>query len=229
MESDSSPCCFLANDGAGTHGCSGPATGLGPVAPPREACWLRAAQQATLPAGQDPAVAVAADTRDKPKPPREKDELEQAQIKGPVDMPPRAGAKEKQEEAQLDRPGQGGPGGQAGAGCRGRDSQGLGSSPQLCPRLVLPAPFLLWVRCLLCPPRAAGWPLSICHFLETASVPTTARAEAASLAWPAVGTSSQSTALDGIPLPLHALPLHALPLHALPLHALPVHALPLPL
>ncbi|XP_059527481.1 putative sodium-coupled neutral amino acid transporter 10 isoform X3 [Myotis daubentonii] len=64
------------------------------------------AEAAQLP-GQDPAVAVAADTRDKPKPPREKDELEQAQIKGPVDMPPRAGAKEKQEEAQLDRPGQG--------------------------------------------------------------------------------------------------------------------------
>ncbi|XP_023604517.1 LOW QUALITY PROTEIN: putative sodium-coupled neutral amino acid transporter 10 [Myotis lucifugus] len=69
------------------------------------------AEAAQLP-GQDPAVAVAADTRDKPKPPREKDELEQAQIKGPVDVPPRAGAKEKQEEAQLDRPGQGGPGGQ---------------------------------------------------------------------------------------------------------------------
>ncbi|XP_027986232.2 putative sodium-coupled neutral amino acid transporter 10 isoform X1 [Eptesicus fuscus] len=64
------------------------------------------AEVAQLP-GQDPAVAVAADTRDKPKPPREKDELEQAQIKGPVDVPPREGAKEKQEEAQLDRPGQG--------------------------------------------------------------------------------------------------------------------------
>ncbi|XP_036268086.1 putative sodium-coupled neutral amino acid transporter 10 isoform X1 [Pipistrellus kuhlii] len=60
------------------------------------------------PPGQDPAVAAAADTRDKPKPPpREKDELEQAQIKGPVDVPPREGAKDKQEEAQLDRPGQG--------------------------------------------------------------------------------------------------------------------------
>lgn len=64
------------------------------------------AEVAQLP-GQDPAVAVAADTRDKPKLPREKDELEQAQIKGPVDVPPREGAKEKQEEAQLDRPGQG--------------------------------------------------------------------------------------------------------------------------
>lgn len=61
------------------------------------------------PPGQDLAVAVAADTRDKPKPPppRQKDELEQAQIKGPVDVPPREGAKDKQEEAQLDRPGQG--------------------------------------------------------------------------------------------------------------------------
>lgn len=65
------------------------------------------AEVAQLP-GQDPAMAVAADTRDKPKPPpREKDELEQAQIKGPVEVPPREGAKEKQEEVQLDRPGQG--------------------------------------------------------------------------------------------------------------------------
>lgn len=54
------------------------------------------------------AVAVAADGRNKPKlPPHEKDEMEQAQIKGPVDVPPREDTKEKQEEVQLDRPGQG--------------------------------------------------------------------------------------------------------------------------
>ncbi|XP_066093823.1 solute carrier family 38 member 10 isoform X2 [Saccopteryx bilineata] len=56
---------------------------------------------------QDPIVDVAVDSQDKPKPPHEKDEMEQAQIKGPVDIPPREDAKEKQEEVQLDRPGQG--------------------------------------------------------------------------------------------------------------------------
>ncbi|XP_045046166.2 solute carrier family 38 member 10 isoform X2 [Desmodus rotundus] len=64
------------------------------------------AEAAQLPA-QDPGMDVASDSRDKPKLPREKDEMEQAQIKGPVDVPPREDAKEKQEEAQLDRPGQG--------------------------------------------------------------------------------------------------------------------------
>ncbi|XP_032471178.1 putative sodium-coupled neutral amino acid transporter 10 isoform X8 [Phocoena sinus] len=57
--------------------------------------------------GQNPIVDVAEDSRDKPKLPNEKDEMEQAQIKGPVNLPPREDAKEKQEEAQLDRPGQG--------------------------------------------------------------------------------------------------------------------------
>ncbi|XP_026936786.1 solute carrier family 38 member 10 isoform X2 [Sagmatias obliquidens] len=57
--------------------------------------------------GQNPIVDVAEDSRDKPKLPNEKDEMEQAQIKGPVNVPPREDAKEKQEEAQLDRPGQG--------------------------------------------------------------------------------------------------------------------------
>nr|XP_045744244.1 putative sodium-coupled neutral amino acid transporter 10 isoform X5 [Mirounga angustirostris] len=57
--------------------------------------------------GQNPIVDVAEDGRDKPKLPDEKDEMEQAQIKGPVDVPQREGAKEKEEEAQLDRPGQG--------------------------------------------------------------------------------------------------------------------------
>lgn len=50
----------------------------------------------------------AEDGRDKPKLPNDKDEMEQAQIKGPVNVPPREDAKEKQEEVQLHRPGQGG-------------------------------------------------------------------------------------------------------------------------
>ncbi|XP_017652476.1 putative sodium-coupled neutral amino acid transporter 10 isoform X2 [Nannospalax galili] len=56
---------------------------------------------------QDPVVDVAEDSRERPKPPEEKGELEQAQIKGPVDVPGGEVAKEKQEAAQLDRPGQG--------------------------------------------------------------------------------------------------------------------------
>ncbi|XP_063573916.1 solute carrier family 38 member 10 isoform X3 [Pongo abelii] len=56
---------------------------------------------------QDPVVAVAEDGREKPKLPKEREELEQAQIKGPVDVPGREDGKEAQEEAQLDRPGQG--------------------------------------------------------------------------------------------------------------------------
>uniref|UniRef100_A0A8C2SAJ2 Amino acid transporter transmembrane domain-containing protein n=1 Tax=Capra hircus TaxID=9925 RepID=A0A8C2SAJ2_CAPHI len=63
-------------------------------------------EAAQLP-GQNPIVDVAEDGRDKPKLPNEKDEMEQAQIKGPVNVPPREEAKEKQEAAQLDRPGQG--------------------------------------------------------------------------------------------------------------------------
>ncbi|XP_046531315.1 putative sodium-coupled neutral amino acid transporter 10 isoform X2 [Equus quagga] len=57
--------------------------------------------------GQNPVVDVAGDGREKPKLPREKDEMEQAQIKGPVNVPQREDAEEKQEEVQLDRPGQG--------------------------------------------------------------------------------------------------------------------------
>ncbi|KAM6175965.1 solute carrier family 38 member 10 isoform 2-T2 [Erethizon dorsatum] len=56
---------------------------------------------------QDPVVAVAEDGREKPKLLEEKEELEPAQIKGPVDMPGGEEAVEKQEAAQLDRPGQG--------------------------------------------------------------------------------------------------------------------------
>ncbi|XP_040495969.1 putative sodium-coupled neutral amino acid transporter 10 isoform X3 [Ursus maritimus] len=76
-----------------------------------EAEGVRKAEAARLPGtqspGQNPIVEVAEDGRDKPKLPNEKDEMEQAQIKGPVNVPQREGAKEKQEEAQLDRPGQG--------------------------------------------------------------------------------------------------------------------------
>ncbi|XP_047614948.1 putative sodium-coupled neutral amino acid transporter 10 isoform X2 [Phacochoerus africanus] len=57
--------------------------------------------------GQNPIVDVAEDGRGEPKLPDEKDEVERAQIKGPVNVPPREDAKEKQEVAQLDRPGQG--------------------------------------------------------------------------------------------------------------------------
>nr|BAT46533.1 solute carrier family 38, member 10 [Tokudaia muenninki] len=55
---------------------------------------------------QDPVV-VAAESQEKPKPAEEKEALEQAQIKGPVDVPGGDAPKEKQEAAQLDRPGQG--------------------------------------------------------------------------------------------------------------------------
>lgn len=57
--------------------------------------------------GQNPIVDVAEDGRGEPKLPDEKEEVERAQIKGPVNVPPREDAKEKQEVAQLDRPGQG--------------------------------------------------------------------------------------------------------------------------
>ncbi|XP_052051629.1 putative sodium-coupled neutral amino acid transporter 10 isoform X8 [Apodemus sylvaticus] len=56
---------------------------------------------------QDPVVAVAADSQGKPKPAEDKEVLQQAQIKGPVDVPGGDAPKEKQEAAQLDRPGQG--------------------------------------------------------------------------------------------------------------------------
>lgn len=56
---------------------------------------------------QDPVVAIAVDSQEKPKPAEEKEVLEQAQIKGPVDVPGGDAPKEKQEAAQLDRPGQG--------------------------------------------------------------------------------------------------------------------------
>ncbi|KAM5308031.1 solute carrier family 38 member 10 isoform 2-T3 [Glossophaga mutica] len=76
-----------------------------------EAEGVMKAEAAQLPgtrlSGPDRGVDVAADGRDKPQPPREKDEMERAQIKGPVDVPLREDAKEKQEAAQLDRPGQG--------------------------------------------------------------------------------------------------------------------------
>ncbi|XP_004709292.3 putative sodium-coupled neutral amino acid transporter 10 [Echinops telfairi] len=56
---------------------------------------------------QNPGVEVAEDSRNKPKVPGQKDEAEQAQIKGPVEAPLRGGAQEKPQAAQLDRPGQG--------------------------------------------------------------------------------------------------------------------------
>uniref|UniRef100_A0A8C8XYA1 Solute carrier family 38 member 10 n=1 Tax=Panthera leo TaxID=9689 RepID=A0A8C8XYA1_PANLE len=71
-----------------------------------EAEGIIEAEAARLP-GQNPMVDVAEDGRDKPKLPNNKEETEQAQIKGPVNVPPREDAKNKQEEVQLDRPGQG--------------------------------------------------------------------------------------------------------------------------
>ncbi|XP_031207060.1 putative sodium-coupled neutral amino acid transporter 10 isoform X3 [Mastomys coucha] len=56
---------------------------------------------------QDPIVVVAEDSQEKLKPAEDKEVLEQAQIKGPVDVPGGEAPKEKQEAAQLDRPGQG--------------------------------------------------------------------------------------------------------------------------
>ncbi|XP_046950063.1 putative sodium-coupled neutral amino acid transporter 10 isoform X3 [Lynx rufus] len=71
-----------------------------------EAKGIIKAEAARLP-GQNPLVDVAEDGRDKPKLPNNKEETEQAQIKGPVNVPQREDAKNKQEEVQLDRPGQG--------------------------------------------------------------------------------------------------------------------------
>ncbi|XP_075760185.1 solute carrier family 38 member 10 isoform X3 [Pelodiscus sinensis] len=58
---------------------------------------------------QEPAAEEAGDGRDKPKLPNAKEELEQPQIKVPMDVPKRDEPKEKQqqEEVQLDRPDQG--------------------------------------------------------------------------------------------------------------------------
>uniref|UniRef100_K7GEI1 Solute carrier family 38 member 10 n=1 Tax=Pelodiscus sinensis TaxID=13735 RepID=K7GEI1_PELSI len=58
---------------------------------------------------QEPAAEEAGDGRDKPKLPNAKEEMEQPQIKVPMDVPKRDEPKEKQqqEEVQLDRPDQG--------------------------------------------------------------------------------------------------------------------------
>ncbi|XP_055448084.1 putative sodium-coupled neutral amino acid transporter 10 isoform X5 [Psammomys obesus] len=56
---------------------------------------------------QDPIKVAAEESQEKLKPPEDKEVLEQAQIKGPVDVPGGEAPKEKQEAAQLDRPGQG--------------------------------------------------------------------------------------------------------------------------
>lgn len=68
--------------------------------------WVLTAHCAML-VVQDPIVVVAEDSQEKPKPPEDKEALEQAQIKGPVEVPGGEAPKEKQEAAQLDRPGQG--------------------------------------------------------------------------------------------------------------------------
>ncbi|KAM4661889.1 solute carrier family 38 member 10 [Discoglossus pictus] len=56
---------------------------------------------------QKPIIEQPADELDKPKLPLKKSELEQPQIKGPIDVLQKDEGKRKQEEAQLDRPDQG--------------------------------------------------------------------------------------------------------------------------
>ncbi|KAM6468546.1 solute carrier family 38 member 10 isoform 1-T1 [Liasis olivaceus] len=56
---------------------------------------------------QDPAVQEVADNRDRPKLVNEKEEVEQPQIKVPMDMPKREEKEKPKEEVQLDRPDQG--------------------------------------------------------------------------------------------------------------------------
>ncbi|XP_044151821.1 putative sodium-coupled neutral amino acid transporter 10 isoform X2 [Bufo gargarizans] len=56
---------------------------------------------------QKPVVEEPADDRDKPKLPPEQVELEQPQIKGPMDVPQKEEGKKKQQEVQLVRPDQG--------------------------------------------------------------------------------------------------------------------------
>lgn len=114
--------------------------------------WLLAAHCAML-AVQDPVMVVAENSQEKPKPPEDTEALEQAQIKGPVEVPGGEAPKEKQEAAQLDRPGQGKRLG--GTGClteKGSCSavqEGLAWLPQPRPVLCLalsqgncPLPFL---------------------------------------------------------------------------------------
>ncbi|XP_037666300.1 putative sodium-coupled neutral amino acid transporter 10 isoform X2 [Choloepus didactylus] len=84
--------------------------GLGEDVPdsrPGEAEHIGEAEVARL-SVRKPAVEEAGDGREKPKLPGGKEEVAQAQIKGPVDVPqPEGDAREKQEEAQLHRPAQG--------------------------------------------------------------------------------------------------------------------------
>lgn len=106
--------------------------------------WKHCSISCVVLAGQNPIVDVAEDGRDKPKLPNEKDEMEQAQIKGPVDVPQREGAKEKEEEAQLDRPGQGGV-----VRREGRGGACLGSGP------CCPLPSVTQMHIL--PPAPTSW------------------------------------------------------------------------
>uniref|UniRef100_A0A0K8RSP0 Putative sodium-coupled neutral amino acid transporter 10-like n=1 Tax=Crotalus horridus TaxID=35024 RepID=A0A0K8RSP0_CROHD len=56
---------------------------------------------------QDPVIQEMADNRDRPKLVNEKEEVEQPQIKVPMDMPKREDKEKAKEEVQLDRPDQG--------------------------------------------------------------------------------------------------------------------------
>lgn len=96
------------------------------------AVWTCRSGLWAVPTGQNPIVDVAEDGRGEPKLPDEKEEAERAQIKGPVNVPPREDAKEKQEVAQLDRPGQGAvtTRGEGGAGVSPGPAQGPVHRPQ---------------------------------------------------------------------------------------------------
>lgn len=90
------------------------------------------------------AVAEAEDGPDEPKLPPERDEAEQAQIKGPEDVPRREDAKEKQAEVQLDRPAPGVAGRAQAGGAAWAGGRGPGSLPRSPARvLVLSASFSL--------------------------------------------------------------------------------------
>lgn len=58
-------------------------------------------------ADQNPAVEEAEDDRDKPKQLEEKEEMEQPQIKVPMEVPNREERGKLEEKVQLDRPDQG--------------------------------------------------------------------------------------------------------------------------
>ncbi|KAM6164692.1 solute carrier family 38 member 10 [Rhynchocyon petersi] len=86
-----------------------PAVNPADVAPDNRHGEVEIGEQVEVPrlSAQNPVVDSAKDARDKPKLPSSKEQEEQAQIKGPVEVAPRGDSREKEEEVQLDRPGHG--------------------------------------------------------------------------------------------------------------------------